>query len=207
MTDQIDYYFTTISPFAFLGHKALMDISQRHNKPVKFKPFNIFSVWEQSGALPPKDRPPVRQRYRLIELQRAGIIRNTTINPKPAHFPTDPTLADCCICALQALGEDPSEFAYQVGRAVWERDLQINDESVLSELLADSGHNAKKVIDHAHTEDIQSERVYNTDAAIKADAIGAPAYVYKGEVFWGQDRLEYLEQMISSGRSCFSSDF
>jgi len=56
------------------------------------------------------------------------------------------------------------------------------------------------------TDEIAAVREANTQEAIKADAIGAPAYVYQGEVFWGQDRLEYLEQMIASDRRAFSSD-
>lgn len=206
MTDAIEYYFTSISPFAYLGHKTLMDISQKHNIPVEFKPFNIFKVWEQSGSIPPAERSPIRQRYRLVEIQRIAVFRNVCMNAKPAHFPTDPTLADHCICSLEQTGSDAASFSQAVGRAVWEQNQQIADEACLSNILDECGHNAAEILVAAKSNEAIAKREQNTMDAIANDAIGAPAYVYHGEVFWGQDRLEQLEQMIASGRKPFTSD-
>ena len=206
MSTSIDYYFTCISPFAYLGHKKLMEIANTHGKTVQFKPFNIFDVWEISGATPPAERPAVRQRYRKIEIQRAAVMRDTCMNPSPEFFPTNPAPADLCICALAHLGKDPAKFSQEVGRAVWERNLQVADEKVLISLLDECGVDGEEVLALSKTDAITTLRNSNTQAAIQADAIGAPAYVYKGEVFWGQDRLEYLEQMIASDRRAFSSD-
>ncbi|MEM7216297.1 MAG: 2-hydroxychromene-2-carboxylate isomerase [Pseudomonadota bacterium] len=206
MASSIDYYFTSISPFSYLGHKTLMEISSRTGAAVNFMPFDLFGVWENSGAVPPAKRPPLRQRYRLVELQRVAAMRNTCLNPKPAHFPTDPSLADHCICALAKSGSDPATFVFEAGRAVWERDLQIADEAVIKELLKECGHDAELVLEQAASPEIAAVRQSNTEAAKASDAVGAPAYVYEEEVFWGQDRLEYLEQMIVSGRKAFQSD-
>ncbi len=206
MGTSIDYYFTCVSPFAYLGHKKMMQIAGTHGKSVNFKPFDIFGVWKQSGAQPPAERPPVRQRYRKIEIQRAAIMRDTCMNPSPEFFPTNPVAADLCITALTNDGKDASHFTLEVGRAVWERNLQVADETILSSLLSECGHDAEAIIELSKTDNIAQLREKNTQDAIAADAIGAPAYVYDGEVFWGQDRLEYLEQMITSGRPAFSSD-
>ncbi len=206
MSNSIDYYFTCISPFAYLGHKPMVEIAQRHGKTVNFKPFNIFDVWKGSGAQPPAERAPVRQRYRKVEIQRVAVLRDTCMNPSPEFFPTDPAPADLCICALAHNGSDASQFSLAVGRAVWEQNLNVADETVLASLLEQNGHDANDLLAFSKSDQIVAIRNTNTQEAIAADAIGAPAYVYAGEVFWGQDRLEYLDQMIISGRRAFSSD-
>ena len=206
MSDTIDYYFTSISPFAYLGHKKMVEVAKNHGKSINFKPFDLFGVWKVSGAVPPGQRPLVRQRYRKIEIQRIAVMRDTHMNQSPKFFPTDQTQADLCIAALLLDGQDASQFSFEVGRAVWERDLQIADESVLSSLLTECGKDAAAIIELSKTDDAARMREKNTQDAIVADAIGSPAYVYNGEVFWGQERLEHLEQMITSGRHAFSSD-
>lgn len=205
MTTSIEYYFTSISPFAFMGHDTLMEIAKRHGKEVDFKPFNLASVWEISGAVVPAQRPPMRQRYRMIELQRVAEFRKLPLNPEPAHFPTNPALADHCIIAIVEAGKDPASFARAVGEAVWINNLQIASEDVISELLAKSGYDANVILAAANDEKTADIRAANSQAAIKADAVGAPAYVYKGEVFWGQDRLEYLNQMLTTGRAAYKA--
>lgn len=205
MADHIDYYFTSISPFAYLGQEALEKVADKHEKTINYKPFNLFGVWEISGAVPPMKRPSVRQRYRLIELQRISTMRGLKLNLKPAHFPTDPTMADLCGIAITLNGENPSGFFKDVGAALWANDLQVADEVVLKKLLVANGHDAEKVLSISREDKATEIRAANTASAIEADAIGAPAYVYDDEVFWGQDRIEYLDQMISSGRAAYKA--
>ena len=192
MSDAIDYYFTAPSPFTYLGHNTLMSIAAKHGKTVNFKPFNIMGVWENSGAEPPMKRPPVRQRYRLLDIKRAGVMRDTCINAEPKFFPTNPTPADLVICALILAGENPTGFTFAIGQAIWSNEKQIADDDILLEVLSSCGHDAQKILDLSKTDDAAELREKNTQEAIAADAVGAPAYVYQGEVFWGQDRLEYL---------------
>ncbi len=204
MSKTIDYFFSTISPFAYLGHRELMAIAARTGATVNFRPFSIGGVWEKSGSVPLAQRSATRQRYRFIELQRIAWQRDRPFNLKPKHFPTNPERADLCCAALVLAGRDVSGFAHDVGEAVWARDLDIADEAVLAELLAANGHDGAAVLAASKGPEATQLRSDNTQAANEADAVGAPAYVYKGEVFWGQDRLEMLEAMIASGRAAFT---
>jgi 2-hydroxychromene-2-carboxylate isomerase len=205
MAAYIDYYFTCMSPFAFLGHDALIRIGEKHGKEIRFKPFNLFGVWEVSGAVPPPKRPPVRQRYRLLELQRIAALRGVALNLKPAFFPTDPSLADHCVIAIGKAGGNPAAFARSAAEALWVRELQIAEEAVIGALLSAAGHDADAILAGAKEPSTAETRLSNTEDAIAADAVGAPAYVYDGEVFWGQDRVDYLDHMIESGRPAFSA--
>ena len=206
MADHIDYYFTSVSPFAWLGHNSLREIAERHGKRVRYRPVNLAGVWEMSGSVPLPKRSPTRQRYRLIELQRIADFRGLTIKTQPKHFPTDPSLADHCVIALQERGEDPGPFCFAVGEALWSADRQIADKDVLAELLGRTGHDAEAVLTAAGKDETAAIRAQNTEQAIASDAIGAPCYVYLDEPFWGQDRLELLDAMIGSGRRAFKPE-
>ena len=203
---QIDYYYIGISPFSYLGHQAIQDVAARHGATLNIKPFNLFGVWEVSGAVPPAQRPPVRQRYRFLELQRSAEMRGVPITLKPAHFPADVTLADSVTIAMIEKGMDPLSYMDNVYRAVWVNDKDIADENVVSECITSSGARIDDLIDLAKSDAIAAIRAQNTQDAIDADAIGAPAYVVDGEVFWGQDRIEYVDRMLETGRAAYSSE-
>jgi len=204
MSSQIDYYTTSASPFAYMGHKAIIAVAEKHGVKINLKPMNLLGVWEISGATMPADRPPVRQRYRLLELPRIADYRGLKIIPQPSNFPTNPALADHCLCVLIAEGKDATNLAFKIGEALWTHDRQIADEAVLAELLESEGHDAKSVLSRANEDDIAELRAKHTQEAIDADVVGAPGYVFGGEVFWGQDRIEHLDAMIASGRSAYT---
>ena len=205
LAESIDYYFTSISPFAWLGQKTLVDIANRNGKKINYRPVNMAGVWEVSGSVPLNQRSETRRRYRLIELQRIAEQRGLVLNTQPGNFPTDPELADRCIIAIGEIGGDPGEFYFKAGEALWRDERQIVDADTLGELLQATGFDPELVLKNANDKKSAEIRENNTRDAVAADVIGAPAYVYRGEVFWGQDRLELLEAMIVSGRQPFKS--
>ena len=206
MASSIDYYFTCTSPFVYLGHRAFLEVAANHKKTVNFKPFSIATVWAESGSVPLPQRTKVRQRYRLIELQRAAQFRQLAMNIHPAHYPTDATRADLCCAALVSQGDCPAAFLQSVSTALWVQEKQIADDTVLADLLAANGHDAETVLAAAAMPEAAALREKNSADAIAAGAVGAPVYVYRGESFWGQDRIEYLELMLSSGRDAYTAE-
>jgi len=159
-----------------------------------------MEVWKVSGGVAPPQRPPMRQRYRLIELQRIGHYRGFNVIAQPDSFPANPERADCCCILLAQQGKDPGDFLASVGEALWGQDRQIADESILAELLDKAGFDGKAIVEESKAPGIAEVRSANSQEAIDLDVVGAPAYVYEGEVFWGQDRIEYLDHMIETGR-------
>ncbi|MEM9107684.1 MAG: 2-hydroxychromene-2-carboxylate isomerase [Pseudomonadota bacterium] len=159
---------------------------------------------EGSGAVPPAKRPPVRQRYRLIELQRMAEFRGLPIQTHPKHWPIDTSLADQAVIALVESGKSPADYMQMVLSGVWADQLDLSDRSVVAKMLRDCGFDAEAVLERAASGEIGAIRTKNSEDAVAADAIGVPAYVLNGEVFWGQDRIELLEHALLSGRAPYS---
>ena len=197
---EIDYFFFAPSPFTYLGHDLLREIAGRHGASIRYRPVNLMGVWAESGAEPPAKRPPVRQAYRLIELQRLALHRGLPLNPKPARFPPQGALADLCVIAIVEDGGDAHDFIGANSRSVWVKDEDLGDEAVVRANLERTGHDADAVVEAAKGDEPASIRERNTADCIAANAPGVPAYVHRGEVFWGQDRLELLDEMLRTGR-------
>lgn len=201
----VDYYFSLLSPYAYLGHAALLEMAQDVGLSLSYRPVRIFELFAANGGLPLGQRAPARQRYRLLELQRWRAQRGLPLNLQPRHFPADPSLADRAAIVLAQTGTDPSAYVDAGFRAIWADDLNIADRNVVAGLLHDAGHDAQAVLSAAEGEAAAARYQANTAAAIAADLPGLPGYVHQGEAFWGQDRIDLLRDAIVSGRSPYIS--
>jgi len=197
----IDYYFYGASPFTYLGHRALIEMAARQGAALRYKPVNLMALWAVSGAVPPGQRPPVRQRYRLIELQRLADYRGLPINTSPKHWPVDTELADRAAIAIAETGGDPGDYVGRVLVGVWADEADLADRTVIAHMLSQTGFDAADILARAETDTIAAIREKNSEEAIAADAIGVPSYVLNGEVFWGQDRIDLLERALATGRA------
>ena len=201
MALSIDYFMTSISPWAYLGHRPIQELARRHGARLVVRPLNLGELFKVSGQVMLADRPAVRRRYRDVELRRWSEFRGRPAHLKPKYFPTDPTLADHSIIALIEAGADPMPFMDAVYSAVWADELQIADASVLADLLRRCGHDADAVLQAAGTSQVAAIRTKNTADAIAVDAVGVPSYVLDGEPFWGQDRIDLLDHTLSTRRA------
>ncbi len=203
---KIDYYFSLVSPWAYFGHAPFLATAERHGCAVTYKPVFLGEVFSETGGLPLARRHPVRQRYRLVELQRWREKRGVPLNIHPKFWPFEVSLADRCVIALQAAGIDPAAFTSRAFAGVWARDENLADEAVLAAIAAEVGVDAGTMLADAHSEAVAAIYAGNIADALAADVFGSPSYVVDGEVFWGQDRLDLLADMLASGRPAYSSD-
>jgi 2-hydroxychromene-2-carboxylate isomerase len=201
MPAKVDYYFSMGSPWAYLGHGLFMDIARRHGVEVNFKPIFLGQVFAKTGGQPLAQRHPARQRYRLVDLQRWRERRSVPLNLQPKFSPFDPTLADRFIVAIVAAGKDPDAFMRRAMAGVWAEERNLADRLVIAELAEAAGLDSTSLIEAADGSMAEAVYALNLENAIAADVFGSPGYVLNGEVFWGQDRLELLEDALASGRA------
>jgi len=201
MSRSIDYYFSLASPWAYIGHGPFMEIARRHGLAVNHKPIFLGRVFAETGGQPLPQRHPARQRYRMVELQRWREKRDLRFNLKPKFWPFDVTLADRFVIAVTAARKDPDPFLRRAFAGIWEEERDLADPRVVAELAAASGLDSAALLAAARGD--MTEAVYglNLENAVAHDVFGSPAYVLDGEVFWGQDRLELLDDALTSGRA------
>jgi 2-hydroxychromene-2-carboxylate isomerase len=200
MAPVIDYWFATISPWTWLGHERLVALARAHGAAVRVRPVDFGRIFAASGGLPLGQRAPQRQAYRLVELQRWSAWLGVPLNLHPKHFPVPGDAAARLILAVAAHdGEDAAlGFTGRVLRAVWVEERDISNTDHLALLLAEAGLHARRLAD-AGAPGIQARYDELTQQAIAANVFGAPSYVVDGEIFWGQDRLDFLERRLAGG--------
>jgi len=195
----VDYYFAPQSPWAYLGHQRLADIAQRHGASVRVMPMDLGGkVFPISGGLPLGQRAPQRQAYRLVELQRYSEYLGVPLQLKPKYFPVGgDDAARLIIAADLAEGSGAAmRLAGAVLAACWAQERHIADEKVLAELLHEQNLPAA-ILEKSHSQAVQERYDAYTQAAIDAGVFGAPSYVIDGEIFWGQDRLDFVERALA----------
>lgn len=198
----IDYYFAPHSPWTYLGHLRFWDIARRAKATINVRPVDLGGkVFPVSGGLPVGKRAPQRQAYRLLELQRFSEWLHAPLNLQPKYFPVSSDDAARLVIAVeQHDGSDAAmALADSILRAVWVQDRNIADEATLAALLAERELPARR-LDDAHTQAAHDRYETTTAQAIEVGVFGAPSYVVEGEIFWGQDRLDFLERRLARGR-------
>lgn len=199
-TPSIDYYFAPQSPWTYLGHARFVAIAQAARATVQLRPVDLGGkIFPVSGGLPVGQRAPQRQAYRLVELRRFSEYLGLPLNLKPRFFPVAGDLAAKLVIAVDL--QDGTDAALRLGgavlSAVWAQERNIADAATLRELLAEQALPAGR-LDAAADAAVAERYDAYTAAAIDAGVFGAPSYVVQGEIFWGQDRLDFLQRKLQS---------
>ena len=199
MNRTVDYYFAPPSPWTYLGHARLAEILRQRGCAVRVMPVDLGGkVFPISGGLPLGQRAPQRQAYRLVELRRFSEHLNAPLNLKPKYFPVSGDDSSRLIIAVdQHHGVDAAmRITGAVLAACWAQERNIADPKVLAELLAEQGLDAA-CLEKANSQSVQETYERYTEQAIAAGVFGAPSYVVDGEIFWGQDRLDFLDRRLA----------
>jgi carboxymethylenebutenolidase len=194
----IDYFFAPQSPWTYLGHERFGRIAAAAGATIHVRPADLGRVFAVSGGLPLAKRPAQRQAYRLVELKRFSDHLGIPLNLHPAHFPVAGDPAARLVIAVER--HDGTAAAMQLlGRvmaAVWAEERDIADPKTLAALLGEAGLPARR-LDDAQSPEVQERYDRNTQDAIEVGVFGAPTYVIDGELFWGQDRLDFVERRLA----------
>lgn len=205
MLRQVDYYFSFQSPWAYIGHHVFQKIAKTYDLTVNYKPVMLVDLFSETGGLPLTRRHPVRQRYRMVELQRWRDKRGLKFHLQPAHWPFNARFADGMVIAAIEAGLDPEPFMRRAFAAVWEDQLNLTDLATLTKLANESGLPGKQMVEGSGSDKISAAYEQNRQDALASDVFGSPAYVLEGEVFWGQDRIELFADALNSSRAPYRS--
>lgn len=195
---EIDYFLSLISPYTYMGHERFLQIAARAGATVNFKPTDLGKVFPVSGGLPLAKRSPQRRAYRMMELKRWREFLDVPLTLEPRFFPVRDEAARRAVIAAMQAGHQPGRLIFGFLRGVWAEERDISDPATIGAILEENGLAAGPLLQAA-----QGDRVAEGDAAITQQAIdagvfGAPTYSLAGNLFWGQDRLDFLERALQA---------
>ena len=195
----VDYYLAPQSPWAYLGHERFAAIAKAAGARIDLRPIDLGGkVFPVSGGLPLARRAPQRQAYRLVELKRFADHLGLPLNLHPQFFPVASDDAARLIIAvgMNDGGDAAMALAGALLRAVWVEQRDIADAGERAAMLAALQLPAQRLAD-AQAPAVQARYDADSQRAVDAGVFGAPSYVVDGELFWGQDRLDFLQRQLA----------
>jgi 2-hydroxychromene-2-carboxylate isomerase len=201
MAPHIDYYASLNSPWTHMGAARIEAMAGAQGASLRVHPVDFGEIFANSGGLPLPKRSPQRQAYRLQELARWRDHLGIPIHIQPKHFPSSEALSAGCVIALrETQGDQPAiKLAHAVLKAVWQRELNPGEPATLAMLIQECGLNPGSVMKLGAEQRWAKQREADTKAALARGVFGAPSYVIGGDIFWGQDRLAFVERRLAQG--------
>lgn len=194
----VDYYLAPVSPWSYLGHDRFVALLQANAAAARVLPVDLSRIFPVSGGLPLPKRAPQRQAYRLVELARWSDWLRIPLNAQPKFVASGGDLASRWILAAgERASANALALAGAVLRARWAEERDIADPVTLDRIARSCGLDAGAIATRADSPEIAAAYDAATQSAIDALVFGVPWYVYRGEPFWGQDRLDFLGRALS----------
>lgn len=201
---EIICYFSPQSGYAYLGHTRLVAIAREHGATILWRPVDILKVFAEGGSTAPAKQSPVRNAYRKKDIVRWAKLAGIPINTEPKFWPTDTLPACRLIAAAEIKGLDVTELAGACLAAVWARDLQISERANLIRIADEIGLNGAELAELSDTVEAAARIERNTAEAIAAGVFGSPSYIVDGELYFGQDRLDFVAQAVAKEKEAAS---
>lgn len=190
----IDYYFSVLSDWAYMGGERLENLARRYNVRIKYMPMKLAELYANTGGIVLQKRSKQRQDYRVVELKRWRDRLGIPITLHPKFYPTDDTLAACAIIAAVQAGLDAGRLTNLIHRAIWVEEQDVSDEATLRRIVGVLTSDPAKLLDAARAPSVQEELDRNTREAARRGVFGSPFYFLGEDYYWGQDRLDFLEE-------------
>jgi len=195
---QVEFLFDYGSPFSYLASTQMPGLAQRTGATVVYRPILLGAVLKATGNASPMT-VPAKGKYMALELQRAAARLDVPFKPNPYPFMANTLRLMRCAVAAQKVGIFDRWHA-AIYRAVWADALDLGDESVMTGVLEGAGIGAVDLFAAADRQDVKDELRANTDGAVSRGVFGAPTFFVDGEMFWGNDRLSWVEEALGAAR-------
>ena len=193
----IDYYLSLASPWSYLGHERLLNIAEKHQASISIYPVDLSIVLPATGGIPLPKRSQQRKDYRMQELTRWREFLEVPLTLQPKYFPVSDQIAAAMVLAIREKDANQAiQFAGCCLRAIWAEERDISDRSTLVSIAKENNVDGEALMEQEET--MLSSRRADSEAAIERGVYGAPTYIVEDEVFWGQDRLDFVDRKIAS---------
>lgn len=194
MNKEVEFLFDYGSPFSYLASLQIEGFAKRNNAAVVYTPILLGAVLKATGNASPMT-VPAKGRYMAAELRRWAARYSVPFKPNPYAFLSNTLRLMRAAVAAQKLGFFPL-YHRAVYRAVWAEAQDLGDEATLRRVFDRAGVPATKLMARSEDQDIRDKLRQNTEHAVQRGVFGAPTFFVAGEMFWGNDRFDFVEEAL-----------
>ena len=194
MKKTVYYYHALSSPWAYLGWPEFKALIEKHDLDVVVRPTRIVT---DNGGVPLRSRPQPRQDYHAVELDRWRKRLNMPLVLKPKYYPTNNEFSARMVIAADRLGLASLELSHALLKALWSEELDVTVPEVRIDIANRIGLDGAQLQAMESDPDIMQAWLDSHDEAKARDVFGTPTWIYKDVLYWGQDRLNFLDEVLS----------
>ena len=195
MKKTIIYFHSLSSPWAYLGGPQLHSLIRKYDLAVVVRPTTIVT---DNGGIPLRTRPDARQRYHEVELDRWRKRLNMPLVLRPRHYPSKPEYSARMVIAADRLGWDALALSHALLRALWSEERDVVDPRVRIAVAASLGMDGTRLLAMQDAPEIMAAWRASHAEAIERGVFGTPTYIYNDVLYWGQDRLTFLDEALAA---------
>lgn len=196
MSKSVEFYFDFGSPTSYLAYTQLPGICAEAGAELVYRPVLLGGVFQATGNASPI-AVPAKGRYTMIDMLRFARRYGVPLKMNP-HFPINTLTLMRAATGLQL--RQPERFEALLAcvfKGMWVDALNLGDPAVLGPLLAEAGFDPQALLALTTEQDVKDALKTNTEAAIKRGMFGAPTFFVGDEMFFGQDRLDFVREALA----------
>jgi 2-hydroxychromene-2-carboxylate isomerase len=198
MTESFEFLFDFGGPNSYLVHKLLPDLCARTGADVVYVPISLGGLFKLTNNQAPMMRyaeTPAKQKYEMLEFQRFVKAHALPFKMNPG-FPINSLYLMRGAVAAQQL-DCFAPYVDAVMAAMWEDGADMDDVSVMCNVLDNAGLNSAALLALADDPQVKAELIANTEAAATRGAFGVPTFFVGEDMFWGKERLGQVEAALT----------
>ena len=194
MAKQVEFFFDFGSPYSYLAYKALPGIAAAHGAGIVWRPMLLGGVFKATGNHSPAENP-AKSKWLQQDLKRWATRYGVTFNHNP-YFPVNTLTLMRGAAGMQMRGTDFNKYVDAIFYAMWGEPRNLGDPQVLAEVLRQAGIDAEAFQALVNDPAVKEQLKNNTEEAVARGVFGAPTFFVGEEMFWGQDRLEFVAEAL-----------
>jgi len=195
MTKAVEFFFDVGSPASYLAWTQLPGICEQAGASLVYKPMLLGGVFQATGNASPATIP-AKGRYVSHDLARFARRYGVPFASNP-HFPIlTLTLMRAAVGVQVRQPERLDNYLSAVFQALWVESLNLNDADLVARTLERGGFDPAQVEQWVSDPEIKAALKANTDEALQRGVFGAPTMFVGQEMFFGQDRLDFVREAL-----------
>lgn len=192
----VEFYFDLGSPYSYLAYYHLLQMAEQQEIQIVYKPILLGRVFKATGNRSPIEIP-VKGVYSILDIQRWAEYYQIPMQMNP-HFPMNTLTLMRILTGVQLLHLEKFEQVLKLlFDAMFGTPQNLNEPTVLAEVLKPSGFSVEDIMSMVQSEVVKQKLITETEQAIQRGIFGAPTFFVGDEMYWGQDRLHFVEQALN----------